>query len=148
MIYFQERSDSHISFACVGRHGVSSVAVLNPNNVVMGNISMTDIKHVMKNLRHELLRSTAFQFVSVVRTEQGIDDGQDRLPVFDVRLETTFGFTIAKLLATRSHRVWVTDEMGRAIGVVSLTDITRVFASLVGGKVPDERRASVAQRPL
>ncbi|ORY96731.1 hypothetical protein BCR43DRAFT_563973 [Syncephalastrum racemosum] len=132
----------------MSRHGVSSVAVLSSNNVVMGNISMTDIKHVMKNLRHELLRSTAFQFVSVVRTEQGIDDGQDRLPVFDVRLETTFGFTIAKLLATRSHRVWVTDEMGRAIGVVSLTDITRVFASLAGGKVPHERRASVAQRPL
>jgi CBS domain containing-hemolysin-like protein len=53
------------------------------------------------------------------------------------------GFTIAKLLATKAHRVWVVDEHQKAIGVVSLTDVIRVFASMVGIEAR-ERRASMA----
>ncbi|KAL1934342.1 hypothetical protein VTP01DRAFT_6524 [Rhizomucor pusillus] len=129
----------------MSHNGVSSVAVIGTNGVILGNISMTDIKHAMKGNRHQLLWSTCFQFVSSVRIEQGIEDGQDRLPVFDVRLDITLGFAIAKLLATRSHRVWVTDEIGRAAGVVSLTDITRLFAASAGLETPEQpRRASVA----
>lgn len=97
----------------------------------------------MKANSHRLLWKTCFQFVSHIRTQQGITDGQDRLPVFDVHKETSLGFTIAKLLATKAHRVWVTNESHKAVGVVSLTDITRIFASLVGIKA-HERRASMA----
>ncbi|KAI8097345.1 uncharacterized protein BX664DRAFT_326165 [Halteromyces radiatus] len=111
-------------------YGVSSVAVLGHMGVILGNISMTDVKHVLKSYQHRLLWDTCFQFVSLVRTQQGIDDGQDRLPVFDVRLDTTLGFSIAKLLATKSHRVWVTDERDRAIGVVSLTDVMMAITSM------------------
>lgn len=50
--------------------------------------------------------------------------------MFDVRLDTTLGFSIAKLLATKSHRVWVTDEMDRVIGVVSLTDVTMAISAI------------------
>lgn len=53
--------------------------------------------------------------------------------MFDVRLDTTLGFAVAKLLATKSHRVWVTDERERAIGVVSTTDVMRAIASTTGG---------------
>jgi CBS-domain-containing membrane protein len=97
----------------------------------------------MKGYNHRLLWKTCFQFVSHIRTQQGILDGQDRLPVFDVRQETSLGFTIAKLLATKAHRVWVTDEHHQAIGVVSLTDVICVFASLASIQA-HERRASLA----
>jgi CBS domain-containing protein len=97
----------------------------------------------MKGFSHKLLWKNCFQFVSHIRTQQGITDGQDRLPVFDVRKETSLGFTIAKLLATKAHRVWVTDENSQATGVVSLTDVTRIFGSTVGVQV-HERRASMA----
>ncbi|KAF7726040.1 cell separation during budding [Apophysomyces ossiformis] len=130
----------------MSHHGVSSVAVIGNGDVVLGNISMTDVKHVMKSYRHQLLWNTCFQFVGVVRTQQGIIDGQDRLPVFDVRPDTTLGFTVAKLLATKAHRVWVTDERERAISVVSLTDVIRAFASTVGIEV-SQRRGSLA-KPL
>ncbi|KAI8145111.1 hypothetical protein BJV82DRAFT_643848 [Fennellomyces sp. T-0311] len=142
-------SDARVldALSLMSQHGVSSVAVVGANGVALGNISMTDIKHVMKGFKHNLLWTTCFQFVSMVKTEQGIEDGQDRLPVFDVRLDTRLGFAIAKLLATRSHRVWVTDEMGRPIGVVSLTDISRVFASSAGIQMQgNPRRASMAVR--
>ncbi|KAI7858290.1 hypothetical protein BDC45DRAFT_457979 [Circinella umbellata] len=142
-------SDARVldALSLMSQNGVSSVAIVGSNGIALGNISMTDIKHVMKDYKHNLLWATCFQFVSMVRTEQGIEDGQDRLPVFDVRLDTQLGFTIAKLLATRSHRVWVTDEMGRPIGVVSLTDVSRVLAESAGiqtTKYP--RRVSVAAK--
>ncbi|CAO3594206.1 unnamed protein product [Absidia cylindrospora] len=121
----------------MSKYGVSSVAVLGHMGVILGNISMTDVKHVLKSYHHRLLWDTCFQFVSLIRNQQGIDDGQDRLPVFDVRLDTTLGFSIAKLLATKSHRVWVTDERDRAIGVVSLTDVT-VAISAVGNEPKPE----------
>ncbi|KAG2196167.1 hypothetical protein INT46_011760 [Mucor plumbeus] len=130
------------ALSLMSSHGVSSVAVLR-NKGVLGNISMTDVKHVMKGYSHQLLWKTSFQFVSHIRTQQGITDGQDRLPVFDVRQETSLGFTIAKLLATKAHRVWVVDEHNQATGVVSLTDVIRTIASLVGVHV-NERRASMA----
>ncbi|KAI8874506.1 hypothetical protein K501DRAFT_5479 [Backusella circina FSU 941] len=127
----------------LGSHGVSSVAVLGNGNNLMGNISMTDVKHVMKGYRHRLLWTSCLQLVSHVRSQQGIADGQDRLPVFDVRPDTSLGFTIAKLLATKAHRVWVTDDRYQAVGVVSLTDVIRVIASMAGVQ-PFERRPSMA----
>ncbi|KAI8981686.1 hypothetical protein BDF20DRAFT_420170 [Mycotypha africana] len=123
------------ALALMSKHNISSVAVLGHLGVVLGNISLTDVKHVIKSYGHQLLWKTCFQFVSLVRSEQGINDGQDRLPVFDVRLDTTLGYTVAKLLATKSHRVWVIDERERAIGVVSLTDIMRVIAVSAGVEV-------------
>ena len=100
-------------------------------------------QHIIKGFSHRLLWKTCSQFVSHIRTQQGIADGQDRLPVFDVHQETSLGFTIAKLLATKSHRVWVTDANHKSTGVVALTDIIRVFASTAGFQV-NERRASMA----
>ncbi|KAI8391021.1 uncharacterized protein BYT42DRAFT_179008 [Radiomyces spectabilis] len=120
------------------QYGVSSVAVLGNNGEIVGNISMTDVK----SYRYQLLWTRCFQFVRIVRTQQGIDDGQDRLPVFDVRLDTTLGYATAKLLATKSHRVWVTDERDRAIGVVSLTDIIRVIAASAGINIRAEKDAT------
>ncbi|KAI7900264.1 uncharacterized protein BX663DRAFT_518067 [Cokeromyces recurvatus] len=126
----------------MSKYSISSVAVLGHMGIVLGNISMTDVKHVIKSYRHQLLWKTCFQFVSLVRTQQGIDDGQDRLPVFDVRLDTTLGFTVAKLLATKSHRVWVIDEREKAIGVVSITDVMRTIASTAGIEIKQQKGAN------
>ncbi|KAI8091212.1 uncharacterized protein B0P05DRAFT_577303 [Gilbertella persicaria] len=127
-------ADSNVldALSVMSSNGISSVAVLRNGKEVLGNISMTDVKHVMKGYTHRLLWKTCLQFVSHIRTQQGIIDGQDRLPVFDVKKDTSLGFTIAKLLATKAHRVWVVDEHQNAIGVVSLTDVIRVFASMYG----------------
>jgi CBS domain-containing protein len=47
-----------------------------------------------------------------------------------VRLDTTFGFAIAKLLATEAHHVWVTDKGGQAIGLLSLRDIIKPLSAI------------------
>ncbi|CAG8463642.1 20077_t:CDS:2, partial [Racocetra fulgida] len=64
-------------------NGLSSIAIVDSEGLLIGNISMTDIK--------------------------------DRYPVFDVRPTSTLGYTIAKLSATKAHRLWVVDERMRAI---------------------------------
>ncbi|RUP52369.1 hypothetical protein BC936DRAFT_145610 [Jimgerdemannia flammicorona] len=42
------------------------------------------------------------------------------------------GYTIAKLAATKAHRVWCIDERSKAVGAVSLTDILRIVAKASG----------------
>lgn len=57
-------------------------------------------------------------------------------------MDTSFGFAIGKLLATKSHRVWVLDERERAIGVVSITDVMRAFAASAGIDIKPQRGGS------
>ncbi|KAG5458584.1 MAG: hypothetical protein BJ554DRAFT_1165, partial [Olpidium bornovanus] len=52
-----------------------------------------------------------------------------QVPVFDVRRDSTVGFGIAKLIAVHAHRVWVIDENNKPCGLVSLTDVLRMFAT-------------------
>ncbi|KAH8555459.1 hypothetical protein BGW37DRAFT_477287 [Umbelopsis sp. PMI_123] len=131
----------------MSKYGVSSLAVVGPMGVLLGNISITDVKYVIKS-KNSLLWNTCFQFVGIVRSKQGIDDGQDRYPVFDVKLDTVLYQTVAKLIATRAHRLWVTDDRGRATGVVSLTDVLRVIAKSAGLSVSElRRRDSLAKGP-
>jgi CBS domain containing-hemolysin-like protein len=47
--------------------------------------------------------------------------------VFDVKLDTTLLMTMGKLVATKAHRLWVTDESDVVIGLVSLTDLIRAI---------------------
>ena len=66
--------------------------------------------------------------------------------MFDVHLDSTLGYTMAKLVATKAHRVWVTDARGLAIGVVSLTDVSRVLASAAGVVVGEVRKNELGGR--
>ncbi|CAG8655101.1 7569_t:CDS:2, partial [Cetraspora pellucida] len=94
----------------MNKNGLSSIAIVDSEGLLIGNISMTDIK--------------------------------DRYPVFDVRPTSTLGYTIAKLSATRAHRLWVVDERMRAVGVVSLTDILLVIARSAGANPKPKRISS------
>ncbi|KAF9925469.1 cell separation during budding [Linnemannia zychae] len=112
-------------------NGVSSLAVLDDQGVLLGNISMTDIKHIMKNLRTSWLWITCFQLVCKIRLSQGVENGEDQYPVLDVNAKSTFGYTLSKLQATKAHRMWVVNDSGCAVGVVSLTDVFRVLSQLI-----------------
>lgn len=57
-----------------------------------------------KNTALPLLRSSCIHFISVILSERGMFDGQDSYPVFHVTPQSTLAHTVAKLVATRSHR--------------------------------------------
>src|SRR5271169_38097 len=86
---------------------ISSIAVLDPNKCLVGNISLTDVQYVARTSSAHLLRATCAHFLSVIKFEQGVRDGQDQVPVFAVYPSTTLASTVAKLVATRAHRMWI-----------------------------------------
>ncbi|KAG9912445.1 hypothetical protein KCU94_g62, partial [Aureobasidium melanogenum] len=56
-----------------------------------------------------LLDSSCIHFITVILSERGMNDGKDSYPVFHVNPTSTFAHTVAKLVATRSHRMWMVD---------------------------------------
>ena len=113
------------ALALLCQHAITSVAVIDAQNVLFGNLSLSDVKHVMKRHKHHLLYSSCATFVSFVKQEQGTIAGQDSMPVFDVHPHNTLRLAMRKMAATRAHRLWVTDKEGVLVGVVSLTDVLR-----------------------
>ncbi|KAF2001072.1 hypothetical protein P154DRAFT_490876 [Amniculicola lignicola CBS 123094] len=89
--------------------GITSLPVLDAQNNVIGNISQVDVRLLTKSTSLPLLRSSCIHFISVILSERGVTDGQDSFPVFHVTPFSTLAHTVAKLVATRSHRMWVVE---------------------------------------
>lgn len=107
---------------------VTSLPVLDNHRNVLGNISHVDvrvgpqkpnpstlfpyltlIKLLVKSTSIPLLHSSCTHFISVILSERGIIDGRDPVPVFHVSPFSSLSHSIAKLVATRSHRLWIVD---------------------------------------
>ncbi|MCJ1393419.1 cell separation during budding [Xylographa bjoerkii] len=90
--------------------GVSSLAVVDNQQNVVGNISTVDVKLLTKSSSAPLLDNTCIHFISVILSTRGMNDGKDSFPVFHVSPYSTLAHTVAKLVATKSHRMWVVDS--------------------------------------
>lgn len=77
----------------------------------MGNISTVDVKLLTKSSALPLLRNTCIHFISVILSTRGMYEGKDSFPVFYVTPLNTLAHTVAKLVATKSHRMWVTEPI-------------------------------------
>ena len=105
---------------------LTALPVLDEEDKLMGNISMTDIRFIFQNHGYSKLSMKCSHFLSMALVQKGLErDGRDSFPVYDVYEGSTLGYTIQKILATRTHHMWVIDQERRAIGVVSDTDIIR-----------------------
>ncbi|KAF2459506.1 hypothetical protein BDY21DRAFT_338418 [Lineolata rhizophorae] len=96
----------------MNNEGITSLPVLDAQANVIGNISHVDVRLLTKSTSLPLLRATCIHFISVILSERGIHDGKDSFPVFHVTPNSTLAHTIAKLVATKSHRMWVVDPPG------------------------------------
>ncbi|KAI9797976.1 MAG: cell separation during budding [Piccolia ochrophora] len=92
----------------MSNEGVTSLAVVDNQLNVIGNISTADVKHLTRSSSLPLLRSSCIHFISVILSDRGINAGKDSFPVFHINPFSTLAHTIAKLVATSSHRMWVT----------------------------------------
>lgn len=90
--------------------GLSSVAIVDSGQNVVGNISTKDVRHLTSSSSAHLLSSSCMHFISVILNERGVEKGQDVYPVFYVNPYSTLAHTVAKLVATRSHRMWIVDS--------------------------------------
>ncbi|KAH6844835.1 hypothetical protein B0I37DRAFT_312262 [Chaetomium sp. MPI-CAGE-AT-0009] len=90
--------------------GLTSVAVVDQGLNVVGNISTVDVRHLTNAASLPLLKSSCMNFISVILSERGMEHGRDSFPVFHVNPYSTLGHTVAKLVATKSHRMWVVES--------------------------------------
>lgn len=90
--------------------GLSSVAVVDNGLNVVGNISTADVRLLTNAASLPLLKNTALHFVSVILSERGVERGRDSFPVFYVTPVSTLAHTVAKLVATQSHRMWIVES--------------------------------------
>ncbi|ERT02654.1 hypothetical protein HMPREF1624_00955 [Sporothrix schenckii ATCC 58251] len=90
--------------------GLTSVAVVDNGLNVVGNISTRDVQHLTSVTSFPLLQSSCMHFISVILSERGVEEGRDSFPVFHVNPHSTLAHTVAKLVATRAHRMWVVES--------------------------------------
>lgn len=86
------------------------MAVVDNGHNVVGNISTKDVRHLTNTSSAPLLNSSCMHFISVILNERGVERGQDTFPVFYVNPNSSLAHTVAKLVATRSHRMWVVES--------------------------------------
>ncbi|KAJ6788917.1 hypothetical protein PWT90_00128 [Aphanocladium album] len=105
-------SDSPLSEALttMNEEGLTSVAVVDNGHNVVGNISTKDVRHLTSTSSAPLLSSSCMHFISVILNERGVEKGQDTFPVFYVNPYSSLAHTVAKLVATRSHRMWIVES--------------------------------------
>lgn len=108
--------------------GITSLPVLDNHKNVVGNISHVDVRVSQGSASTcriytdgtsqlltdtssiPLLTSSCIHFISVILSERGMQDGKDSFPVFHVTPHSTLAHTVAKLCATRSHRMWIVES--------------------------------------
>lgn len=105
-------SDAPLSDALtlMSNEGLTSVAVVDNGLNVVGNISTKDVRHLTSSSNAHLLNLSCMNFVSVILNERGVEKGRDVFPVFYVNPYSSLAHTVGKLVATRSHRVWVVES--------------------------------------
>lgn len=86
---------------------MSSLAIIDRNHHLLGNISVTDVRLVSKSSKSDLLYKSCLHFISVILNSRGLENGKDSFPIFHVTSRTSLGRAIAKLVATKSHRLWI-----------------------------------------
>lgn len=94
----------------MNNEGITSLPVLDNQNNVVGNISHVDVRLLTTSTALPLLHSSCIHFISVILSERGMNDGKDSYPVFHINPYSTLAHTVAKLVATHSHRMWVVES--------------------------------------
>lgn len=88
-------------------HKMLSVAVVDRKFNLVGNISAVDVKHVLSSNNSHLLLKLCLHFISYILSARGLENGQDVYPIFHVHPNTSLGRVMAKLVATKAHRLWI-----------------------------------------
>lgn len=113
--------------------GLTSVAVVDNGFNVVGNISTADVKHLTNAASLPLLKSTCMHFISVILSERGVEQGRDSFPVFYVSPYSTLAHTVAKLVATHSHRMWVVESASPSPSTPATPLLTPSLPTMGGG---------------
>ncbi|KOS23433.1 Protein SDS23 [Escovopsis weberi] len=132
--------------------GLSSIAVVDHGQNVVGNISTKDVRHLTSSSSAPLLSESCMHFISIILNERGLEKGQDTFPVFYVNPYSTLAHTVAKLVATKSHRMWVVESASPSPPVpatpTSTPHLAGIGGAALGGGTPPCPIAAAAPVPV
>lgn len=77
----------------MNNEGLSSLAVIDSGQNVVGNISTVDVRLLTNAASLPLLQDTCMHFISVILNERGVEKGKDSFPVFYVNPYSTLAHT-------------------------------------------------------
>jgi len=113
----RESSTAITGFFEMARQGISAVAVVDEADKLVGCLSASDLRGLSEQTLSALTRP-ALEFIKVT-------SGKDPLPPVRCMPSDTLEYAMDLVLRARVHRVWVTDEATRPVGVLAMPDITR-----------------------
>lgn len=125
------------AFELMAEHKLSGLPVVeDATGDLLTAISSTDVTQLIRHKKYDRLRhhhgeGSVLDFVSEVR----LSKTGDFVAVASCSPQWTLRKAIAKLVATRIHRLYVVEASGRRLlGVVSLRNILQAVSATGGGK--------------
>eukprot|EP01094_Clydonella_sp_ATCC50884_P022059 TRINITY_DN4987_c0_g1_i2.p1 TRINITY_DN4987_c0_g1~~TRINITY_DN4987_c0_g1_i2.p1 ORF type:complete len:292 (-),score=130.73 TRINITY_DN4987_c0_g1_i2:876-1751(-) len=110
-------------FAKMSRAGVSAIPILSEEGTFSGCLSASDLKGIGKDCSNfARLGLPVLDYIAPIRQE----NLKAKFPAIGCNVHTPFERVIKKLDASRVHRVFITDDDNKIVGVVSLGDVLRV----------------------
>lgn len=98
---------------------VPAVAIVSGNGELVGNLSASDLRGLDQNSFTQLL-DPVMEFVKSVKRHRGL---------VTCKKSSTLESVLSKLANNNVHRLWMVDDNNCPIGVVSLTDVMKLFAN-------------------
>jgi len=120
VISISAKAPAIAAFKMMSQHGISGMAVVDDDGVLIGNISASDIKLFLDLPRAKVMQLPVQEFVNRIRRHT--PSAKTRIPVVAVPDSATLGKVIAKFAATRLHRVFVVADQ-KPVACISLRDI-------------------------
>lgn len=112
-----------LAFERMAQHKLSGLAVVGEDGRIVCSISAADVRFLVHMDKFQLVGMDVLTLVSTCRQMDTARMGKTMAPLIVVTPTTQLGMTLAKLGATRVHRLYVV--AGGLVGVVSLKDILR-----------------------
>ncbi len=111
------------TLALMSANKITGVAVVDDDGKLVSNTSGADLKLYLQHPSSRMLHLAVLDFLSEVRRAST----NDVAPAVAFNEEASVLAVIAKLAATKMHRVFIVDNNSRPIAVISVEDIVRLL---------------------
>jgi len=113
-------------------HKVSAVAIVDESEQLVLNLSASEIR----GLDHKNFDALLLPITEFMHKMKLIPSAFSLRPPLTCLPTTTLETAIFRLATYRVHRLWIVDEQGRPVGVLSLTDIMKLFLPAIEADFP------------
>jgi len=125
LLYIKEDEPIEKAFEIMQKYNVHGIPVLNQAGTIVGNISVSDMKHVIK-WELDSLKSTAKDYFASLNP--------DRIPLVTCTISTKFSEVINQLAEAKVHRMYVVDKDGKPVDIITLTNVLDAILTLATGR--------------